>query len=205
MTGLTVSAGDGPIPSHDCAWRLGFVEYRFFCLVDISRTYHFGSTGLNMNPTFQQQYFEPHIMYDGDLVEFRDLAVLAKDEYENLIIGLLKKAVPVDHKLSPCDPNFFPVVPYGHTHLVCIRMDNLNDYSTWLLFCKCLRIWDLDARGSHKGIWRFHVNGNTPVFVVGVPASPYTAFVSEVILPIDLSPNRSRADVVPRSSTVSQL
>ena len=42
-------------------------------------------------------------------------------------------------------------------------------------FCvapQCFKIWDLDARGSHKGLWRFHLKDNA-IFVVGVPYSKY--------------------------------
>lgn len=38
---------------------------------------------------------------------------------------------------------------------------------------KCFKIWDLDARGSHKGLWRFYLKNNS-IVVVGVPFSPYS-------------------------------
>jgi len=41
---------------------------------------------------------------------------------------------------------------------------------------KCFGIWDQDGRADHKGLWRLHLKTN-PVFVVGVPYSPYSSVV----------------------------
>lgn len=38
---------------------------------------------------------------------------------------------------------------------------------------QCLRIWDLDVRGNHRGLWRLFRKKNH-FLVVGVPASPYS-------------------------------
>ena len=33
------------------------------CIIpDVSRTYHFGASGLNMNPYFQEHYFKKHTL-----------------------------------------------------------------------------------------------------------------------------------------------
>ena len=39
---------------------------------------------------------------------------------------------------------------------------------------KCLKIWDLDARGFHRGMWRVVHKKNAPLFIVGVPYSDYS-------------------------------
>ena len=38
---------------------------------------------------------------------------------------------------------------------------------------QCFKIWDLDARGSHKGLWRFFLKNNS-IMVIGFPFSPYS-------------------------------
>lgn len=44
------------------------------CIVpDVSRTYHFGSSGLNMNSYFQDVYFKKHSFYSGNAVELQDV------------------------------------------------------------------------------------------------------------------------------------
>ena len=73
-----------------------------------------------------------------------------------------------------------------------IRMSDARDFKTWLQVAKvtggfgplmslitlsnfvfqCFKIWDLDARGFHRGLWRLHMRGNQ-LLVVGSPASPY--------------------------------
>ena len=52
------------------------------------------------------------------------------------------------------------------------RMLDSKDFSTWLQVAKCFHIWDLDARGFHRGMWRMVYRGS-PLFVVGVPYSDY--------------------------------
>lgn len=44
------------------------------CIVpDVSRTYHFGSSGLNMNSFFQDIYFKKHAFNTQPNVEVKDL------------------------------------------------------------------------------------------------------------------------------------
>ena len=53
-----------------------------------------------------------------------------------------------------------------------ISMTKKNDYDTWMHLAKCFKLWDLDARGFHKGLWRFWLKKNQ-LLVVGVPFSAY--------------------------------
>ncbi|XP_055335252.1 protein O-linked-mannose beta-1,2-N-acetylglucosaminyltransferase 1-like [Paramacrobiotus metropolitanus] len=155
------------------------------CIVpDISRTYHFGASGLNMNPIFQTIYFERHAVYKGPLKDLH-LTDLTENGYERKLRDLLSVAVPVNHSVSPCRPDFFPAVS-DKTLSVFIRMDNSSDFKTWLEFCRCLKIWDLDQRGSHKGLWRFFSRPGQAVVVIGVPSSPYSKFLPKGVQVIDL-------------------
>lgn len=44
------------------------------CIIpDVSRTYHFGSSGLNMNSFFQDSYFKKHSMNTLSYVELKDI------------------------------------------------------------------------------------------------------------------------------------
>lgn len=44
------------------------------CIIpDISRTYHFGASGLNMNPYFQEAYFESHAFNTIPHVKLKDV------------------------------------------------------------------------------------------------------------------------------------
>ena len=60
------------------------------CIIpDISRTYHFGSKGLNMHPYFQEMYFKKHALNTEQNVKF-DVEVMRKDNYEKEIERLLR-------------------------------------------------------------------------------------------------------------------
>ena len=44
------------------------------CIIpDISRTYHFGSKGLNINPYFQELYFQKHSLMTKPNVRLKDV------------------------------------------------------------------------------------------------------------------------------------
>ena len=44
------------------------------CIIpDISRTYHFGSKGLNINPYFQELYFQSHKLLEKPNVKLKDV------------------------------------------------------------------------------------------------------------------------------------
>lgn len=90
----------------------------------------------------------------------------------------------------------------GETFVLYMKMEHARDTVTWLQIAKvgytitidlftlyisagnwrfsncqnenkCFKIWDLDARGSHKGLWRFFLKNNS-IMVVGFPFSPYS-------------------------------
>ena len=63
------------------------------CIIpDISRTYHFGSKGLNMHPYFQEMYFKKHALNTEMNVRF-DVEKLRKDNYEKEVERLLRLAI----------------------------------------------------------------------------------------------------------------
>ena len=60
------------------------------CIVpDISRTYHFGATGLNMNVFFQDAYFSKHALNRATDVKF-NVTKMSKDNYEIEVHSVLK-------------------------------------------------------------------------------------------------------------------
>lgn len=115
-------------------------------------------------------------------------------------------AVIVDHKKSPCEANFLKQPQMGKrqmqnqslllssvqmidttsVYLIFIRMLHDHDFNTWLQMAKCLHVWDLDARGYHRGMWRLHYNG-VHLLIIGVPYSPYSVFKPPHVMPLQLS------------------
>lgn len=71
------------------------------------------------------------------------------------------------------------------THAYYIQMDNNRDFGTWLHVAKCFKIWDLDARGYHRSMWRFFLNGHH-LLVVGVPNSPYSRYKPAQVQPFSI-------------------
>lgn len=178
-----------PTPEKLWDWdmwmRLPDIRQGRECIVpDVSRTYHFGSSGLNMNSYFQDVYFKKHAFNTHPWAEIKDIESVKKDNYEELIHDLLRKSIVLDHSKSPCEENFIPDTK-GEVYVMFIKMNNLRDFTTWMQVAKCFKIWDLDARGYHKSMWRLYMKNNH-LLVVGVPNSPYSSFKPARITPIYL-------------------
>ncbi|XP_054161099.1 protein O-linked-mannose beta-1,2-N-acetylglucosaminyltransferase 1-like [Oppia nitens] len=179
-----------PTPEKLWDWdmwmRLPDVRRQRECIIpDVSRTYHFGSSGVNMNSYFQDVYFKKHAFNTMSDVVLKDVDRLKKDNYEQMIYDMIRKAVVVDHSKSPCESSFIPssTTKGGQVYVVFIKMLSSKDYSSWLSLAKCLQIWDLDPRGYHKSMWRLHYNDNH-ILVIGVPNSPYSKFKPSRLTPI---------------------
>ncbi|XP_013404998.1 protein O-linked-mannose beta-1,2-N-acetylglucosaminyltransferase 1-like [Lingula anatina] len=158
------------------------------CIIpDVSRTFHFGSVGLNMNPYFQESYFSRHKMNTQAKVKLKAIDKMKKDEYEKLLHDIIQRATVLDHSVDPCNESFIPDVKADVTHVLYIKMDHASDFSTWKGIAKCLKLWDLDIRGFHKSTWRLFQKGN-PFIVVGTPAAPYSKYKPAEVVPLYIPP-----------------
>uniref|UniRef100_A0A4W6EAY3 Protein O-linked-mannose beta-1,2-N-acetylglucosaminyltransferase n=1 Tax=Lates calcarifer TaxID=8187 RepID=A0A4W6EAY3_LATCA len=154
------------------------------CIIpDVSRSYHFGIIGLNMNGYFHEVYFKKHKFNTVPNVQLKNVDSLKKDAYEVEIQNLLKEAEVLDHTKNPCEDSFLPDSE-GKIYVMFIKMETETDTSTWT---GCLHVWDLDVRGYHKGLWRLFRKRNH-VLVVAVPISPYSVKKPASVTPIHLEP-----------------
>ncbi|KAH9517958.1 Protein O-linked-mannose beta-1,2-N-acetylglucosaminyltransferase 1 [Dermatophagoides farinae] len=100
-----------PTPDKSYDWdmwmRLSDIRRGRECIVpDVSRTYHFGSSGLNMNSYFQEMYFKKHAFNTNPSVLLKNVDLLKVENYERLINRLIRMAIIIDHRKGPCDSNF---------------------------------------------------------------------------------------------------
>eukprot|EP01137_Pigoraptor_chileana_P027764 Opistho-2@10714 len=144
------------------------------CIIpDVSRTFHFGASGVNMNHYFQRAYFGHHKINAVPHVTLRDLDRMVAPEYEKMLSALVAAGTPVKTNLSPCDERFIADGMEGSTLVVYFHQAKPGDYKPWLKITKCLKMWDLDVRGFHKNTFRFYAKGahviavgsNSPYFV----------------------------------------
>ncbi|EDO45785.1 predicted protein [Nematostella vectensis] len=176
-----------PTPDKFWDWdmwmRLPEIRKGRECIIpDISRTYHFGTKGLNMHPLFQELYFKKHALNTEPNVKL-NTEVIKKDNYEKEIERLIGTAVVLDHNKNPCNHSDFIPDTQRQTYVFYMRMVNAVDWVTWKSISKCLHIWDLDVRGFHKSMWRLWLKGNH-ILIVGTPASPYSKHKPSNIQPI---------------------
>ncbi|XP_041357999.1 protein O-linked-mannose beta-1,2-N-acetylglucosaminyltransferase 1-like [Gigantopelta aegis] len=179
-----------PSPEKQWDWdmwmRSNFIRKSRECIIpDISRTYHFGSKGLNMNPYFQEVYFQKHSFVRSSSVHLKHVDSMKKDKYEIVVTDLIKSAQVLNHSISPCNDTFIPDTK-DKVYIMYISMKSPTDYSTWKAIAKCYHLWDLDVRGLHKSMWRLFLKHNH-MLIVGCPASPYSEFKPADITPIYLN------------------
>lgn len=62
-------------------------------------------------------------------------------------------------------------------------MTNERQFDNFIQICKCLKIWDLDARGLHKSSFRTFIKTHHVIFV-GYPTSPYAIYKPVNVKPI---------------------
>lgn len=192
-----------PTPEQQWDWdmwmRLPTVRKGRECLIpDVSRTYHFGSKGLNMNPYFQEIYFKKHSMNTLPNIVLINLDKLSNESYEIHTTQLISGGNLVDHSKNPCEVPIEDMFQKDsidsasktkrdksskRSNVMYISMQHDQDFETWKSLSKCLHIWDLDIRGTHKASWRLYMSG-APLFIVGVPASPYAKLKPDSIKPI---------------------
>uniref|UniRef100_A0A8C8F6M6 Protein O-linked-mannose beta-1,2-N-acetylglucosaminyltransferase n=1 Tax=Oncorhynchus tshawytscha TaxID=74940 RepID=A0A8C8F6M6_ONCTS len=157
------------------------------CIIpDVSRSYHFGIIGLNMNGYFHVRPSSSLLEYYSIAFRLKNVDGLKKDAYELEIQNLLKEADVLDHSKNPCEDLFIPDTE-GKTYVMYIKMELETDTSTWTELAKCLHVWDLDVRGYHNGMWRLFRKRNH-VLVVAVPISPYSVKKPVNVTPIHLEP-----------------
>lgn len=184
-------------PSYDKQWdwdmwmRHSMIRKDRECIIpDISRTYHFGSKGLNMNPYFQKRYFQKHSLMPLPNVKLKDIDKMRSKPYEVLVRDLIKSAKTLDHSKDPCGDDFIPQ-DQGETFVLYIVMTTSSDFRTWLKLAKCYNLWDLDVRGFHKSMWRQFLK-DKHILIVGVPASPYSDLKPSDVTPILLEDKKDK-------------
>ncbi|BES90438.1 GNT-I family [Nesidiocoris tenuis] len=159
------------------------------CVIpEVSRTYHFGSSGMNMNSYFQDRYFKSHAFNTQPHVKLQNIISVVQDNYEKLVKSAIQQGSILDPSDLPCNDNFTSFFTKAYPNeavlVLYIKMLDYKDFDTWLHVAKCFKIWDLDARGFHRGMWRLRIR-QTQLLIVGYPHSAYSAFKPNEISPLN--------------------
>lgn len=172
-------------PSPNTTWnwdvwlRLNMMKGRECVIPDVSRTYHYGVSGVNMNPHFHTKLFQNHALNKKTGIRF-DIESVQKDTYEMNLHREIKSAEIVDHSKDPCkDKDFIPNTE-NHTYVFYIHF-SLEKSNTWKRLAECFKLWSLSPRAYHKEMFRFWLMQNK-IFVVG-STSPYAVYMPDNVTP----------------------
>eukprot|EP00055_Hartaetosiga_balthica_P010437 m.44457 g.44457 ORF g.44457 m.44457 type:complete len:716 (+) comp7171_c0_seq2:129-2276(+) len=160
------------------------------CIIpDISRTFHFGASGLNVNDYFQKLYFETHNLNKDANVEV-DISHMTAAKYDKYLDEYILDALVLNEAYvieksdsNPCGVSIPKATPPSTKFVLYMKMDHHDDFETWKHLAKCWKLWDLDVRGFHKGVWRFYLE-ERPMVVVGTPFSPFSHHKPKHITPL---------------------
>ncbi|KAH7970480.1 hypothetical protein HPB49_007762 [Dermacentor silvarum] len=122
------------------------------------------------NSYFQDVYFKKHAFNTQPAVQLKEIDSVKKENYEQVIHDLLRRAIVLDHSKSPCEENFIPDTK-GEVYVMFFKINGLRDFSTWLQIAKSM--WRLFMKGNH-------------LLIVGVPNSTYSSFKPAKVPPIYL-------------------
>ncbi|XP_042219974.1 protein O-linked-mannose beta-1,2-N-acetylglucosaminyltransferase 1-like [Homarus americanus] len=144
------------------------------CLVpEVSRTYHFGITGVHLTAHFQATHFAHTALNTHPHVKLKDLHRLGPKTYDALLKEMLIGGIHLDGgATNPCSADLLPRNSTHH-HVLWIKMNQISDDYTLMGVMSCLLLWDLDVRGQHNLLWRLRWRGTT-LLLVGWPASPFS-------------------------------
>ncbi|CAG5095245.1 Oidioi.mRNA.OKI2018_I69.XSR.g14099.t1.cds [Oikopleura dioica] len=161
------------------------------CLIpDISRTFHFGEEGLNVDRNMQGLYFRHHGFHqDSKRVDFTPLEQLVKEKYEELLKSQISSATVIDSKTLACDskkkqnPYLSLLTGATSTHILYYSQDSKEELDNYFRLCWCLNIWDLDVRAQYHGVIRIHLQ-RVPVYLVAYPASRFSGSIPAKLSPL---------------------
>lgn len=146
------------------------------CIIpEVSRTFHFGISGINMGTEMHEMFFKKRVLNQKAGIRF-NIEHMQKEEYEREMHQLVRSAQVLDHKKNPCGQDFVPQV----THSSFVMY--ISNSNTWLHIAKCFKLWWYDVRSFHKDMFRFSYKQNSFV-VVGV-ASPYIVYKPHAVTPM---------------------
>eukprot|EP00112_Aurelia_sp_Birch-Aquarium-sp1_P013733 Seg2928.6 transcript_id=Seg2928.6/GoldUCD/mRNA.D3Y31 product="Protein O-linked-mannose beta-1 2-N-acetylglucosaminyltransferase 1" protein_id=Seg2928.6/GoldUCD/D3Y31 len=165
------------------------------CIIpDVSRTFHFGEQGLNVDEGFYEMHFASRPLNTKMNVKF-DIEKMQKDNYEKEMHKLIRQAEVLNHTKNQCThkDDFIPNTK-GKTYVAYIHLDktepdldeyfyDIDWYNTWLNLASCFNIWDINQRNFHNGAVRFWYKENH-IIIIGVPWSVYSVHKPKNVTPI---------------------
>ncbi|XP_062520631.1 protein O-linked-mannose beta-1,2-N-acetylglucosaminyltransferase 1-like isoform X2 [Corticium candelabrum] len=128
---------------------------------DVSRTYHIGRNGLNVNGYYFDHYFRDKALNKDPVAQLPAIDSMLPSAYDGNLNRLLSSGKLLSHAsdTNPCQRSYIPW-SRGAVFVLYYHQDKDDDVKHIQKICKCLRLWDLGVRGLYKGVLRFHYKGS---------------------------------------------
>ncbi|XP_068233036.1 protein O-linked-mannose beta-1,2-N-acetylglucosaminyltransferase 1-like [Palaemon carinicauda] len=144
---------------------------REIILPEISRISHGGFTGIHVSGLLAKKIYSnkpvsssPHTVVN--------LTTIDQSVTEQEIEDLMSKAA----FLNVTNPyNFSYPTSLGEVGVVFVKLTKEDDMISFRTLAHALRVWNLDTRDHHHGLWRFPYY-NATLLIVGFPFSKYSKY-----------------------------
>eukprot|EP00051_Salpingoeca_urceolata_P012973 m.162201 g.162201 ORF g.162201 m.162201 type:complete len:321 (-) comp17661_c0_seq13:69-1031(-) len=135
---------------------------------------------VHLNDYFHNLYYANHKLNKVRAVRLHVNGMEARS-YDDTLTTEIMAAELLDHTIDPCVDGF---VPHKHEQGVKLFIDTStkDPYETWVFLAGCWKIWDLDARGMYKKVWRLWLR-ETRLLVIG-STSPFAKAKPSAVKPL---------------------
>ena len=159
-------------------WLLLEVAEERECVVpEVSRTRHFG-TGQNDKAEHLEKIFLNVQLPQKHGIRIRNLKDLRRRTWTNITLQNLQTA-KVLHG-NPCDIDISTELVEGNYvfyYLLQYNQEDTLELASYFSVGECFGFWALADFGWHEMVTKLRLKGSVVLYVVGVPASPYTKYL----------------------------
>ncbi|XP_064119028.1 protein O-linked-mannose beta-1,2-N-acetylglucosaminyltransferase 1-like [Macrobrachium nipponense] len=146
------------------------------CVVpDVSRTFHYSSSGAHIQNILTQAHFAGHAVTSSPDIRLHNVDRMTQEKYEEDIYAVLEgeDVYYLNTTLHPCMQAFMPKNFTLGPVVIFMMMDNIGTFEGWKKLGSCLGAWQLDVRAHHRGLVRMNFY-NTQLLIIGYPFSDYS-------------------------------
>ncbi|XP_066965702.1 protein O-linked-mannose beta-1,2-N-acetylglucosaminyltransferase 1-like [Macrobrachium rosenbergii] len=146
------------------------------CVVpDVSRTFHYSSSGAHIQNILTQAHFAGHAVTSSSDIRLHNVDRMVQEKYEEELYALLESEdiYFLNTTLHPCMKAFIPKNFTLGPVVIFMTMDNIGTNEGWKKLGSCLGAWHLDIRAQHRGLVRMNFY-NTELLIIGYPFSDYS-------------------------------
>lgn len=162
-------------------WLSNFMRERECIFPEIARVNHFG-IGINTLPDHHQFYSIEVDLHDGKPSNFTPIEQLSIANYSRKLIHDLQHAKP--YLKNPCERDFLSAknTSERQVYVFPYSLPLTSDMFEWHQLALCIGLYPHSVSLMHKFTVPLSLSDGSKLWLIGVPRSEYSSYVSEKIV-----------------------